>query len=147
MALSPTSSALSGERIRPPSVLLVEDDDEVRKLLEETLQIGGFSVQSIPLASQIFETLSGGTHEVLVLDLGMPQGTLQGMEALTLLRSIEAWRELPVIILSAFSDVVNREITSRLGVVDILGKPFDVEELVAALQRVRFLDTPARNPE
>ena len=120
----------------PTSVLLVEDDDTVREMVEEALRTAGFFVHSIPLASQIFDVLEGGIYELILLDLGMPQGTLQGMEALMLLRSIEAWREIPVIILSAFADVVNRAITTRLGVVGVLTKPFDVQELVALLQRV-----------
>jgi DNA-binding response OmpR family regulator len=115
------------------SILLVEDDDDVRALFEEALQTAGFSVRSIALASKIFD-LAPRRDELILLDLGMPQGTLQGMEALTLLRRIDAWREIPVIILSAFGDVVNRTITSRLGVVDILSKPVGIAELIAFLQ-------------
>jgi DNA-binding response OmpR family regulator len=118
------------------SILLVEDNDEVRTLLQETLRGAGFSVRSIPLAAQIFDMLHGNIFDLIVLDLGMPQGSLQGMEALTLLRTIKAWREVPVIILSAFGDVVNRALTSQLGVVDIIAKPFDVQEFIASLQLV-----------
>jgi two-component system phosphate regulon response regulator PhoB len=118
------------------SILLVEDNDDLRTLLQDAMREAGFAVQSIPLAAHIFEVLHGDTFDLIVLDLGMPQGTLQGMEALTRLRTIEVWRELPVIILSAFGDVVNRTLTSRLGVADIVAKPFDVQELIASLQRV-----------
>jgi DNA-binding response OmpR family regulator len=118
------------------SILLVEDNDEVRTLLQETLRGAGFSVRSIPLAAQIFDMLHGNIFDLIVLDLGMPQGSLQGMEALTLLRTIKAWREVPVIILSAFGDVVNRALTSQLGVVDIIAKPFDVQGFIASLQLV-----------
>ena len=116
------------------SVLLVEDDDELRALVEGELRAAGFSVRSIPLASKMFD-LAPRADELIVLDLGMPQGTLQGMEALMLLRRIDAWRETPVVILSAFGDVVNRSVTDRLGVVAIFSKPVDVEALIASLQQ------------
>ena len=121
----------------PTSVLLVEDDDAVRGLFEDTLRSAGFEVRAVPLASDTFEALRDRTPDVIVLDLGMPRGTLQGMEMLTRLREIEAWREIPVVILSAFGDVVNRDVTGRLGVAAILGKPLvEVEELTRTIRRI-----------
>ncbi|HEX9820191.1 MAG TPA: response regulator [Methylomirabilota bacterium] len=129
----------------PTSVLLIDDDDAIRTSLEAALQTAGFDVHSISLAAKIFDALRSATYDVIVLDLGMPQGSLQGMEALTLLRGIDAWRAVPVIILSAFGDVVNRDVTRRLGVGDVLGKPLDAEDLVRSVQRVvgaRLTDRP-----
>jgi two-component system, OmpR family, KDP operon response regulator KdpE len=117
------------------SVLLVEDDEAVRRFFEEALREAGFSVRSVPLASETFAALHVEVPDIIVLDLGMPRGTLQGMEMLTRLREIEAWRSIPVVILSAFGDVVNRDVTRRLGVIAILAKPLlDVEELVRILR-------------
>src|SRR5512134_1774807 len=114
----------------PTSVLLVEDDDAVPGLFEHTLRSGGFAVRAVPLGSDTFQALREGTPDVIVLDLGMPRGTLQGMEMLARLRDVETWRDIPVVILSAFGDVVNRDVTERLGVTAILAKPLvAVEEL------------------
>ncbi len=119
------------------SVLLVEDDDAVRGFFEDTLRSAGFSVRSVPLAAETFEALRAGTPDVIVLDLGMPRGSLQGMEMLTQLREIDAWREIPVVILSAFGDVVNRDVTRRLGVTAILAKPLiAVEELTRTIREI-----------
>jgi DNA-binding response OmpR family regulator len=119
------------------SVLLVEDDIAVRGLFAETLETAGLSVRTIPLAAHIFDALREGLPDVIVLDLGMPHGSLQGMEVLARLREIDAWREIPVIILSAFGDVVNRDVTRRLGVASILGKPLlDVSELTRTVRAV-----------
>jgi DNA-binding response OmpR family regulator len=119
------------------SVLLVEDDDAVRGFFEDALRSAGFSVRSVPLAAETFEALRTGTPDVIVLDLGMPRGSLQGMEMLTQLREVEAWREIPVIILSAFGDVVNRDVTRRLGVAAILAKPLlEVEELTRTIREI-----------
>ena len=128
----------TGVTILPSTaVLLVEDDDAIRWCLEEALRTAGLSVQSIPLAAKIFDALRSDRFDVIVLDLGMPRGSLQGMEALTLLRGVDAWREIPVIILSAFGDVVNQDVTRRLGVAAIVGKPLEADDLVACVQRVR----------
>lgn len=121
----------------PTSVLLVEDDDAVRGLFEDTLRNAGFSVRALSLASDAFDVLREGTPDVIVLDLGMPRGTLQGMEMLARLRDVETWRDIPVVILSAFGDVVNRDVTARLGVAAILAKPLvAVEELTRTIRGI-----------
>ena len=121
----------------PSSVLLVEDDDAVRGFFEEALRNAGFAVRSVPLAAETFEALRNGTPDVIVLDLGMPRGSLQGMEMLTQLREVDAWRGIPVVILSAFGDVVNRDVTRRLGVAAILAKPLvEVEELTRTIRQI-----------
>jgi len=121
----------------PSSVLLVEDDDAVRGFFEDALRTAGFVVRSVPLAAETFEALRNGTPDVIVLDLGMPRGSLQGMEMLTQLREVDAWRQIPVIILSAFGDVVNRDVTRRLGVAAILAKPLiEVEELTRTIRQI-----------
>ena len=121
----------------PSSVLLVEDDDAVRAFFEDALRNAGFVVRSVPLAAETFDALRNGTPDVIVLDLGMPRGSLQGMEMLTQLREVDAWREIPVVILSAFGDVVNRDVTRRLGVAAILAKPLiEVGELTRTIRQI-----------
>jgi len=67
----------------------------------------------------------------------MPHGSLQGMEVLARLREIEEWRDIPVVILSAYGDVVNRDVTRRLGVASILPKPLvDISELTRTIRAV-----------
>jgi DNA-binding response OmpR family regulator len=107
------------------SVLIVEDDDAARSLFEDALRMAGFAVRSIALASEAFEAIRAEIPDVIVLDLGMPRGTLQGMEMLAQLREVEAWRNIPVIILSGYGEVVNRDVTRRLGVEEVLGKPLE----------------------
>jgi CheY-like chemotaxis protein len=122
----------------PTSVLIVEDDDAARSLFEDALRIAGFSVRAISRAADTFETLRTATADVIVLDLGMPHGTLQGMEVLARLREVEAWREIPVVILSGFGELVNRDITRRLGVAAILAKPLlDTDELARTIRQIK----------
>ena len=122
----------------PTSVLIVEDDDAARSLFEDALRTAGFSVRAVSRAADIFEALQTATPDVIVLDLGMPRGTLQGMEALAQLREVEPWREIPVVILSGFGELVNRDITRRLGVAAILTKPLlDTDELARTIRQIQ----------
>ena len=84
----------------PRSVLLVEDNDALRGLVADTLRNAGFSVRSLALAAQTFDELRVSTPDVIVLDLGMPHGSLQGTEVLAQLRDDEVGRDIPVIIVS-----------------------------------------------
>jgi two-component system, OmpR family, response regulator CpxR len=122
----------------PTSVLIVEDDDDARSVFEDALRMAGFSVRAISQAADTFEALRAATPDVIVLDLGMPRGTLQGMEVLARLREVEAWREIPVVILSGFGELVNRDITRRLGVAAILAKPLlDTDELARTIRQIQ----------
>jgi DNA-binding response OmpR family regulator len=107
------------------SVLIVEDDDAIRGLFEDSLEAAGFSVRSVSRAADTFTALDSGVPDVIILDLGMPTGTLQGMEMLAQLREVDAWRQIPVVILSGFGEVVNRDVTRRLGVAAVLAKPLE----------------------
>jgi CheY-like chemotaxis protein len=105
------------------SILLVEDDEALRGLLTAVLDDAGFSVTAIRLAGDALETLRVTPADLIVLDLVMPSGTMQGAELLALLREADAWRDLPVVILSGYSDVVNLDIMTRLGAGAVLTKP------------------------
>ena len=120
----------------PKSVLLVEDDDELRGLVADTLRDAGFSVRSLPLAAQTFDELRVSTPDVIVLDLGMPHGSLQGTEVLVQLREDEVGRDIPVIILSGLGDLVNRDVARRLGVKAILAKPLSLKDLITTIRRI-----------
>jgi CheY-like chemotaxis protein len=121
----------------PTSVLIVEDDDDARSLFEDALQIAGFSVRSVARAADTFEALRVDTPDVILLDLGMPRGTLQGMEMLARLRETEEWRQIPVVILSGFGEVVNRDVTRRLGVAAVLAKPLaEADQLARTIRQI-----------
>ena len=114
----------------------MEDDDALRGFVAEALGAAGFEVISVPLAEQLPKALRSSTPAIIVLDLGMPHGTIQGMEALANLRDDEAWRAIPVVILSAYADIVNREVTSGLGVAAVMSKPLlDIEDLIEVIRQ------------
>ena len=118
-----------------PSVLLVEDDAEVRTSVAEILELEGFSVDTAVHGQQALDKLrSGAVPNVLLLDLMMP--VMNGLELLQHLRAESELRAPPVIVLSA-----NRGYEAEdLGVAAVVRKPFDIDELgeliAAAAQEV-----------
>jgi len=114
-----------------PSVLLVEDDAEVRSSVAEILELEGFAVDTAIHGQQALDKLRAGAAPcVLLLDLMMP--VMNGLELLEHLHKEAELRTPPVIVLSA-----NRGYEAEdLGVAAIVRKPFDVDALVGNIARV-----------
>ena len=120
-----------------PSIFLVEDDDALRALLTAVLDAAGFSVTAVRLAADVPQMLSLRAPDLIVLDLVMPGGTMQGAELLAWLREAGAWKHLPVVILSGYGDVVNRNVMARLGASAVLTKPLaDVDTLATTIRAI-----------
>jgi DNA-binding response OmpR family regulator len=119
------------------SVWVIEDDAAVCDYLVDVLRRPGLSVTAFRLAQVAYDALASEVPDLIILDLGMPRGTMEGMEFLARLREADAWKGIPVVILSGFGDVVNRDVTARLGVTAILSKPIvDMDELVRIVHAV-----------
>ena len=124
------TQAMSAKRI-----LLVEDDATVRDACCDLLRDAGFLVEAIDLAEHAFDALRSWRPDIVVLDLGMPVGKLQGMEFLATLRENRDWQKMPVVIVSGFGDVVNPDVTRRLNVAAVFTKPIsDLDHFFAAIR-------------
>jgi CheY-like chemotaxis protein len=119
------------------SILLVEDDDVLRALFAEVLDQAGFVVMGVRLAEEALQTLPAQSPDLIVLDLGMPTGTLQGVELLARLREVDRWRNLPVLVLSGYGDVVNPDVMARLRAAAVLTKPLaDLQSLPLVIRSI-----------
>jgi two-component system, OmpR family, response regulator RegX3 len=109
-------------------VLVVEDDDAIAEPLASGLDREGFTVERVATGTA---ALSAGTADVVLLDLALPD--LDGYEVCRRLRSRS---EVPIIIITARSEEVDRVVGLELGADDYLVKPFGFRELVARIRAV-----------
>lgn len=117
-------------------ILVVEDDAAVRRLVTTTLDLHGYAYREAKTAAQALLELSSQPPDLVVLDLGLPDG--DGVEVI---RTLRAWSQLPVIVLSARQEDADKVEALDAGADDYLVKPFSVEELLARLRvALRRLD-------
>jgi two-component system OmpR family response regulator len=127
---------------RPDHVLVVDDDAEILKLLGEYLQRNGFRVSLAKDGKEMRRALEASRPDIVVLDVMLP-----GDSGLTLCRDLRAASSLPVIMLTARAEEIDRIVGLEMGADDYLAKPFSPRELLARiksiLRRTRGL-APAR---
>ncbi|WP_405877126.1 response regulator transcription factor [Streptomyces sp. NBC_01384] len=109
-------------------VLLIEDDDRVAGPLTEGLSRFGFTVER---ARSGAEGLSAPEPEMVLLDLGLPD-----MDGIDVCRDLRGRSDVPIIMITARNDEVDRVLGLELGADDYLSKPFGVRELVARIRAV-----------
>jgi two-component system phosphate regulon response regulator OmpR len=115
-----------------PSILVVDDDPVVRELVSEYLLGRGFKVSTLEHGMALQRAMQNERPALIVLDIMMPE--LDGISALRALRV--AGDDIPVILLTARADPIDRVIGLELGADDYLGKPFEPSELVARIRTV-----------
>jgi two-component system OmpR family response regulator len=127
---------------RADHVLVVDDDAEIRKLLGEYLERNGFRVSLATDGTEMRRALDRSRPDIVVLDLMLP-----GDSGLKLCRDLRVESSLPVIMLTARADEVDRIVGLEMGADDYLAKPFSPRELLARirsiLRRARGLASPA----
>ena len=114
-----------------PSVLVVDDDADVRVLLETYLELEGFDVLTACNGWDALLRLRHARPSVILLDLMMP--IMDGVEFRRHQQGQATLRDIPVVCLSARHDA--QQTAKRLGVAECLAKPFDLETLIAVLRR------------
>ncbi len=118
---------------KPRRVLVVDDAEGVRTCVASLLELRGYQVDSADGGRRALELLeAGAAPDVVLLDVMMP-----GMDGLETLRRIRAgWPELPVVMLSVVARTTTIVEAMQLGAADYLNKPFEEEDLDAALRSV-----------
>jgi DNA-binding response OmpR family regulator len=117
----------------PESVLVVEDDGMISKLLTIVLEHHGFEVKVADDYAHAVQAVQDGNPSLILLDLMLPDGN--GLDLLKWLRD-DLGRSDPVVVLTAFRQEDKALRAFELGANDFISKPFRPRELVARVQRV-----------
>jgi two-component system nitrogen regulation response regulator GlnG len=112
-------------------VWVVDDDESIRWVLEKSLTRDGMAVESFPGAAELLDALQEAVPDVLISDIRMP-----GVDGLTLMERVHAKHpDLPVIIVTAHSDLDAAVASFKGGAFEYLPKPFDVDGVASLVRR------------
>lgn len=128
-------------------VLVVDDDPEIRELTSEYLTQQGFDVHCVDGGESMTAWLADHDVDLIVLDLMLP-----GEHGLSLAKRLKSEGDIPIIIVSAQGDDVDRIVGLEVGADDYISKPFNPRELLARVRAVlrrsrRVLEPPTREDE
>ncbi|MFZ6815093.1 response regulator [Undibacterium sp. Rencai35W] len=112
-------------------ILIVDDDRDIRSLLADYLDGHGYSTMMAADGNAMWATLDSNQIDLVVLDLNLP-----GDDGLTLCRNLRAKSSMPVIMLTARSEPLDRILGLEMGADDYLPKPFEPRELLARIRSV-----------
>jgi two-component system OmpR family response regulator len=114
-----------------PHLLVVDDDVEIRDLLSTLLTRGGYNVTTASEEQEMQDILFSSRIDLVILDIMLP-----GKDGLTICRELRAKKSIPIIMLTARGDPVDRVVGLEMGADDYLAKPFDFRELEARIKAV-----------
>lgn len=133
-----------------PTLLILEDDVDIRQGLEQSLKREGFTVLPAGTGKEALAIVEGSRKlDGALLDLSLPD--IDGLDVLRAIRGQAKTRNLPVLLVTARADEIDRVLGLELGADDYVSKPYSSRELVArvraVLRRATFLDEqqPSQN--
>lgn len=121
-------------------IYCVEDDSSIRELIVYTLNASGFKADGFDCAESFFSALKNSLPHLVLLDIMLPD--TDGMEILKKLRSDASTCDVPVILLTAKSDRLDKIKGLDCGADDYITKPFDILELISRIKAVLRRSVP-----
>ena len=115
-------------------ILVVEDEKDIRELVQHHLAKSGFETLVASDGQEAFQKIQKSRPDLIVLDLMLPE--MDGKELAKLLRAREETKDIPIVMLTAKTEEVDRIIGFELGADDYIPKPFSPRELVLRVKAV-----------
>ena len=119
-------------------ILICDDEVDLREMVQEYLSKRGYDVLTAGNGGELRNIIEANSVDLIILDINMP-----GEDGLSVLRSLRPGNPIPVVMLTAAGDVVDRIIGLEMGADDYLGKPVDLRELEARIKAVLRRQTTA----
>lgn len=117
--------------ITQSSVLIVEDEPKLAKILVDYLQDGGFQTDWINNGTEAVESVRANAHDIILLDVMLP-----GISGIEVCREVRQFSEVPIIMVTARVEEVDRLLGLELGADDYICKPFSPREVVARVRTI-----------
>ena len=137
-------TAASGAAKRKPRVLVVDDSISIRKYVQRFLDRTGFEVEVAPDGMEALNIMSRMKFDAVITDLEMP--VMHGYDLMAEMRKSADLANIPVIVLTSRAGDKHREKAKEMGARDYLVKPFEEQEMIAALKRLLAGETLAARP-
>jgi CheY-like chemotaxis protein len=116
---------------RPPRVLVVDDTENVRRLIRVNLEIAGCEVGEAVDGQHALDVVAAFAPDVITMDVMMPR--LDGLAAASRLKTAPGTADIPIVMVTARAQASDRRAGTEAGVDAYLAKPFDPDELVATV--------------
>lgn len=127
-------------------VLTVEDETNILELLKYNLENNGYDVVQASSGEVAISLLENAFVDIILLDIMLPG--MDGLEVLKIIRSNPRWSKIPVIMLTAKTEEIDKVVGLEVGADDYISKPFGVHELIARIKAVlRRTEEPSRTAE
>ena len=124
-------------------VLVIEDEPDIRKTLEYNLSREGYTVESCGSIEEANTFLENPSYSIIILDLMLPDGS--GLDLCRQIKSNSTIQEIPILILTAKDDEVDKVVGFELGADDYVTKPFSVRELILRVKAILKRNTKTSN--
>ena len=121
-------------KARPPRVLIVEDEPDLVRLLEYNLQNAGLETRSVHRAMDAVRVATAEPPDLVLLDLMLPDGS--GSDVCRTLKTGAATKHVPIIMVTARGEEIDRVVGFELGADDYVVKPFSVRELILRVKAI-----------
>jgi CheY-like chemotaxis protein len=119
-------------------ILVVEDQDSIRRMIEALVQARGYAVTAVSSGAKAIDVAMTDTPDIVLLDLNLP-GQYDGFDVCQRLRSDPATRLVPVVIISAMDDDESRARATAAGATAYYTKPFSPIALLKEIDRLKSL--------
>jgi CheY-like chemotaxis protein len=132
-------AATSPRGARRGRILVIDDEPEIAQILEEVLSGEGHAVTTAQSGARGIELASLEPYDLVITDLGMPD--VSGWEVVRRIRSHSP--DLPVVLVTGWGATLDEDETRQAGVAEVVGKPFDIQQVLRTTARILGGSPPA----
>jgi CheY-like chemotaxis protein/nitrogen-specific signal transduction histidine kinase len=137
-------SIVSHKEDKNISILVAEDNMVNQMVISELIQINGWSSKIVNNGQQAIKALEEDHYDLIFMDISMP--VMDGIEAMKIIKKKKQWRHIPIIALTAYALVQDKEKFIQLGMDDYLSKPIDGNKLYSmVIRHLNLQDNKSKN--